>query len=71
VRQDIGVLVHVLNFDVAQKNVGAQEHALNLVLRSVHTHNNYACGVHSVGSTQRIFVDARAMWVYVVTRQFS
>jgi hypothetical protein len=44
---------------------------LNLALRGVHTHNNDVHGVCSVGRAQRSFVGARAMWVYVVMRQFS
>jgi hypothetical protein len=48
------------------KNVGVQGHVLNLALHGVHTHNNDAHGVHSVGRAQRIFVGAHAMWVYVV-----
>jgi hypothetical protein len=55
-----------------RKNVGVQDHALNLALRGVHTHNNDAHGVHSVGRAQRsLVVGARTMWVYVVARQFS
>jgi hypothetical protein len=64
-----------------RKNVGVQVRALNLALHmciciircacGVHTHNNGMRGVRSIGRAQRSLVGARAMWVYVVARQFS
>jgi len=44
---------------------------INLALCGVHTHNNDVCGVCSDGRALRSFVGARAIWVYVVTQQFS
>jgi hypothetical protein len=38
------------------------------VAHGVHTHNNGARGVRSIGRAQRNFVGARAMWVYVVAQ---
>jgi hypothetical protein len=65
-RKNVSVRVCTLNFSAAQKNVGVQNYALNLALRGVHTHNNDACGVCSVGTVQWSLVAVRAMWVYVV-----
>jgi hypothetical protein len=45
--------------------------ALKLALRGVHTHNNGACGVRSIGTTQWSLVAARTMWVNVDARQLS
>jgi hypothetical protein len=71
VRKNVSVRVCALNFSVARKNVGVQDRTINLALHGVKTHNNDMRGVRSVGRAQRSFVGARAMWVYVVTRQFS
>jgi hypothetical protein len=54
-----------------RKNVGVQERALNLELHGVHTHNNDAHGVRSVGRVQRSFVGVHTIWVYVAAQQFS
>ena len=70
-RKNVSVRVCALNFGVVWKNVGVQDHVINLSLHGVHTHNNNARGLCSVGRVQRSFVGASAMWVYVVTRQFS
>jgi hypothetical protein len=70
-RKNVSARVFTLNFGATWKNVGVNNHALNLALRGVHTHNNDACGVRNVGTTQWSLVVARAMWVYVVVRQFS
>jgi hypothetical protein len=53
---------------------------LNLALHGVHMHNK-VCGVHThnngtcvcavLAELQRSFVGVRAIWVYVVMRQFS
>jgi hypothetical protein len=63
--------VHALKFGVMRKNIGVRVHALNLALHGVHTHNNGAHGVCSIGRAQRSLVGAHLMWVYVVAQQFS
>jgi hypothetical protein len=67
-RKNVSVRVCALNFDATPKNVGVQDRAINLALRGVHTHNNDARGVHSVGRAHRSFAGAHAMWVYVFVR---
>jgi len=70
-RKNVSVQVCALNFGVVQKNVGVHDRVINLALHSVHTHNNDARCVPSIGRAHTSLVGQRAMWVYVVTLQFS
>jgi hypothetical protein len=70
-QKKFGEQVRTLKFGVVRKNVGVRVRTLNLALRGVHTHNNGMHGVCSIGRSHRSLVGAHAMWVYVVTQQFS
>jgi hypothetical protein len=59
--KNVSVRVCALNLGVAWKNVGIQDCAINLSLHGVHTHNNYTRGVCNVGRVLRRFVGAHTM----------
>jgi hypothetical protein len=70
-RKNVSVQVCALNFSIVRKNVGVQDRTINLLVCSVHTHNNDTRSVRNIGRVHRSFVGARTMWVCVIAQQFS
>jgi hypothetical protein len=58
-QKNVGARLCAQNFGTARKTIGVQVCMLNLALHSVNTHNNGACGVHSIGRAQWSLVGVR------------